>query len=115
MARPFRLRVSAALAEAFEKGLEKDGYGPRQKGRWIGEALKQLQKDDPRLERVGVGDERDAPRVRSLGVSLPREHFQLLEDLVLRIRESAPLIEGVRALVIRSAIRHRVRHSSKTS
>jgi hypothetical protein len=40
-----------------------------------------------------------------------------LQELVLRIRQGSPLVEGVRALVVRSAIRNRVRSSSprKTS
>jgi hypothetical protein len=39
--RPFRVRMSEALAEAFEKDMKKAGYGPRKKGVWVGEALQQ--------------------------------------------------------------------------
>ena len=113
MSRFFRLRVSSKLAEAFEKELRKPGYGPRKKALWIGEALVKLDKDDPNLQRVGLGDEIDAPREHSIGVSLTRESFQLLESMALRVREATPLIEGVRAQVIRTAIRHRVRDAAK--
>jgi len=107
--------MSEPLAEAFERDLKKAGYGPRKKGVWVGEALQRLDRDDPQLLRCGVGDELDAPRSRSLGISLEREDFSLLQSLVLRFRQGSPLVEGVRALVVRSAIRNRIRLSSKTS
>jgi hypothetical protein len=117
MSRPFRVRLSSALAEAFVADLEKSGYGPRQKGTWIGEALEQLERDDPQLQRCGIGDDLDVPRKVSLGITLARKDFARLQELVLRIRQGSPLVEGVRALVVRSAIRNRVRFSSprKTS
>lgn len=109
--RCFRLRLSSALADAFEHALRREGYGPRQKGLWLGEALERLQREDSALVKVGVGDALDVPRDRSMALSLRREHSQLLDHLVLRFRQSAPLVEGVRALVVRSAIRLRVRAS----
>jgi hypothetical protein len=112
MARPFRVRLSSALAEKFEDDLQKAGYGPRQKGQWIGEALEQLERDDPLLERCGVGDGLDKPRDKSLGVTLAREDFSRLQALTLKLRMGSPLVEGVRALVVRSAIRNRVRSSN---
>jgi hypothetical protein len=112
--RPFRVRMSDALAEAFDRDMKKAGYGPRKKGVWVGEALQQLDRDDPQLQRCGVGDDLDAPRSRTLGISLEREDFSLLQSLVLRFRQGSPLVEGVRALVVRSAIRSRIRLSSKT-
>lgn len=113
--KPFRVRMSQMLAEAIEKDMKKAGYGPRKKGVWVGEALQQLDRDDPQLQRCGVGDDLDAPRDRSLGIALERQDFSLLQSLVLRFRQGSPLVEGVRALVIRSAIRNRIRLSSKTS
>jgi len=117
MSRPFRVRLSSTLAEAFAADMERSGYGPRQKGVWIGEALKQLERDDPELQRCGIGDDLDVPRGVSLGITLGREDFARLQGIVLRIRQGSPLVEGVRALVVRSAIRNRVRSSSprKTS
>jgi hypothetical protein len=109
MSRPFRVRVSKTLAKDFVADMEKSGYGPRQKGVWIGEALQQLERDDPQLQRCGIGDDLDAPREVSLGITLARDDFARLQELVLRIRQGSPLVEGVRALVIRSAIRNRVR------
>jgi hypothetical protein len=99
------------LAEAFEADMEKTGYGPRQKGVWVGEALRQLERDDPKLERCGVGDDLDAPREVNLGITLARDDFARLQGLVLKIRQGSPLVEGVRALVVRSAIRNRIRSS----
>ena len=113
--RPFRVRMSETLAEAFERDMKKAGYGPRKKGVWVGEALQQLNRDDPQLLRCGVGDDLDTPRERSLGISLERADFSLLQSLVLRFRQGSPLVEGVRALVVRSAIRSRLRLSLKTS
>lgn len=113
--RPFRVRMSQTLADAFEKDMKKAGYGPRKKGVWVGEALQQLDRDDPQLQRCGVGDELDAPRERSLGIALERADFSLLQSLVLRFRQGSPLVEGVRALVVRSAIRNRIRFSLKAS
>ena len=113
--RPFRVRMSESLAEAFELDLKKAGYGPRKKGLWVGEALQALERNDPQLQRCGVGDDLDAPRSRSLGITLEREDFSLLQSLVLRFRQGSPLVEGVRALVVRSAIRNRLRLSAKTS
>jgi hypothetical protein len=117
MSRPFRVRLSSALAEEFTQHLEKSGYGPRQKGVWIGEALQQLERDDPQLQRCGIGDDLDVPREVNLGITLAREDFARLQELVLRIRQGSPLVEGVRALVVRSAIRNRIRSASprKTS
>lgn len=105
----FRLRLSTTLADAFERALRREGYGPRRKGVWVGEALEQLEREDAGLKKVGVGDALDAPRDRSLGLALRWEHFQLLKHLILRFRQGAPLVEGVRAIVVRSAIRLRVR------
>ena len=113
MSRPFRVRLSSSLAQAFTTDMEKSGYGPRQKGVWIGEALKQLEREDPQLQRCGIGDDLDVPRQVSLGITLAREDFARLQELVLRIRQGSPLVEGVRALVVRSAIRNRVRSSSR--
>ena len=113
MSRPFRVRVSSELAEAFTADLKQSGYGPRQKGVWIGEALQQLERDDPQLHRCGIGDDLDVPREVSLGITLAREDFARLQELVLRIRQGSPLVEGVRALVVRSAIRHRIRAASR--
>jgi hypothetical protein len=113
MSRPFRLRVSRALADSFTKEVDRPGYGPRKRAVWVAEALERLEKDDPGLRRVGLGDELDKPRDVNIGFNLSREAFARLESMVLRIRESAPMIEGVRALVIRSAIRHRVREEAK--
>ena len=112
--RYFRLRLSTTLATAIDEALRHTGYGPRQKGVWVGEALEQLKREDPTLHKVGAGDDLDAPRDRSLLLSFARDHFRLLEDLVLQFREAAPLVEGVRALIVRSAIRSRIR-SSKNS
>ena len=112
MSRPFRVRLSTALAEAFAEELKENGYGPRQKGVWIGEALRQLERDDPQLRRCGIGDDLDAPRDVNLGIALGREDFARLQELVLRIRQGSPLVEGVRALVVRSAIRNRIRSSA---
>ena len=89
--RPFRVRMSDVLADAFDRDLKKSGYGPRQKGVWVGEALQQLERNDPQLLRCGVGDELDAPRPRSLGIALEREDFSLLQSLVLRFRQGSPL------------------------
>lgn len=108
MSRYFRLRMSTKLAEAFEKEVQKPGYGPRKKALWIGEALARLEEDDPNLQRVGLGDEIDTPRDCNIGVKLTRESFQLLELMSRRVREVTPLMEGVRAQVVRTAIRHRV-------
>ena len=108
MSRAFRVRLSSALADAFAADMEKAGYGPRQKGLWIGEALEKLERDDPQLQRCGLGDDLDVPRQVSLGITLAREDFARLHELVLRIRQGSPLVEGVRALVVRSAIRNRV-------
>jgi hypothetical protein len=82
---------------------------------WVGEALHQLERTDPQLKRCGVGDELDSPRSRSVGITLEREDFSLLQSLVLRFRQGSPLVEGVRALVVRSAIRNRIRFSVKTA
>lgn len=113
MSRSFRLRVSSKLAAALENELEKPGYGPRKKALWIGEALIKLEKEDPNLERVGLGDEIDSPRDNSIGVSLTKDSFQRLESMALRVREATPLIEGVRAQVVRTAIRHRLQEVSE--
>lgn len=117
MPRAFRVRLSSALADAFTQDMEKAGYGPRKKGIWIGEAIQQLERDDPQLERLGIGDDLDAPREVMLGVTLPRSDYARLHELVLRVRQGSPLVEGVRALVVRSAIRNRLRSVSprKTS
>ena len=107
--RCFRVRVSDRLAVDIDNALKQVGYGPRQKGVWVGEALEHLLRNDPTLLKVGAGDDLDVPRERSLSLALSREHFRLLEDLVLRFREGAPLVDGVRALIVRSAIRARIR------
>lgn len=105
----FRLRLSSALAAALERALRQGRYGPHQKGLWVGEALERLRRGDPALKKVGVGDALDAPRDRSMALTLRQDHSELLTYLMLRVRESALLLEGVRALVVRSAIRARIR------
>jgi len=83
-------------------------YGAKGKSRWVREAIDELLKADPGLRSVGVAEDlmhHDALDVVSLGDDL-RER---IEAAMTILRRQDPLMKGVQSVLIRAAIRRRLK------
>ena len=97
--------LSRPLHARLLESVKRDGYSPRQVSLWIQEALTRLEEDDPMLQRATVGDAREENSYRST-VSLAYASLELLDEI------SGRVIGVDRSMVVRSAIRFRLEHSS---
>ena len=90
--------------------MERDGYSRKRKSLWMEEALCALQKHDPDLSQSLVGDRAQGRNTRQMFIALGPEPHDVLKDLIIRLRLQVPTIEGVQSLVLRCAMRFRIRN-----
>ena len=109
------VRLPTVLYEEFNNAIARDGYTSKKKSVWLEEALFAMAKHDEDLSESTVGDRAFGLNDKSILVRLSREGRELLKDLIVRLRLQVPTIEGVQSLVLRSAIRFRIRHPKKIS
>jgi hypothetical protein len=98
---PSTLRDSMRLAA-------KERYGIKGKSRWVREAIDELLQEDPALRSVGLAEDlmhHDALDVVNLGDEL-RER---IEAAMTVLRRQDPLMKGVQSVIIRAAIRRRLK------
>ena len=107
------LRVPPALSEEVEGAMERDGYSRKRKSLWMEEALCALQKHDPDLSQSLVGDRAQGRNTRQMFIALGPEPHDVLKDLIIRLRLQVPTIEGVQSLVLRCAMRFRIRNPER--
>ena len=97
---------SNAKQELRERML-RDGYGLREKSRWIGEAIQNfVQTDDfPQLtEMANTLSNINATESVNISSELDKE----LEEACIKVRTVYPLLEGVKSLVVRASIIRRL-------
>lgn len=104
------LRIPPPLGEEMAQAMARDGYSRKRQSLWIEEALTALARHDPDLSQSLVGDRTQGPNRRQVIVALPAEALETLKDLIIRLRLQVPTIEGVQSLVLRCAMRFRIRN-----
>jgi hypothetical protein len=100
-------RLPSALRNAM-RSAALNQYGPKGKSRWVREAIQELLKADPALRSVGVSDDlmqHDALEV----VSLADDLKERIEGAMTTLRRQDPLMKGVQSVIIRSAIRRKLK------
>ncbi len=104
------LRLPIALNDDVIESMERDGYSPKKKSAWIEESLFAMARLDPDLSESIVGDKAQGANEKQVVVALSMAARRELKDLIIRLRLQMPTIEGVQSLVLRSAMRFRIRH-----
>ena len=104
------LRVPPALSDEVDGAMARDGYSRKRKSLWVEEALYTVQNHDPDLSQSIVGDRAQGRNTRQMIIALGPEAHDVLKDLIIRLRLQVPTIEGVQSLVLRCAMRFRIRN-----
>lgn len=74
------------------------------------EGLHALARHDADMAESLVGDKVQGPNRKQVVVALSDEGCEQLKDSIIRLRLQLPTIEGVQSLVLRCAMRFRIRH-----
>ena len=104
------LRIPLPLGEEVAQAMALEGYSRKRQSLWIAEALSSLARHDPDMSQSLVGDRAQGPNRRQMIVALSPEALETLKDLIIRLRLQVPTIEGVQSLVLRCAMRFRIRN-----
>ena len=104
------LRLPHSMLDELHCTMEERGYTQRRRSLWVEQALLEMADHDPDLSESTIGDRTNGSHRKLLTVHLTKFGHQQLTDSIIDLRQQAPTIEGVRSLVIRSAIRFRIRH-----
>lgn len=107
------LRVPQALSDEVDGAMTRDGYSRKRKSLWVEEALFSVRSHDPDLSQSLVGDRAQGRNTRQMIIALGPEAHDLLKELIIRLRLQVPTIEGVQSLVLRCAMRFRVRNPDR--
>lgn len=103
-------RLPNALSGEVADAMKRDGYSPKKKSVWIEESLLSMVRNDPDLSESLIGDKAQGLNTRRIVVALSAGARQQLKDTIVRLRLQMPMIEGVQSVVLRAAMRFRVRH-----
>lgn len=98
--------VPAQLQVEFRQKI-KDKYGMRGKSKWIAEAIQELLKLENYIELVNLGDEMSTFDKKE-SIEIDTKMKKALDDAVLKIRQTFPLLEGVQSRIIRTSIVQRL-------
>ena len=104
------LRIPLPFGEEVAQAMAVEGYSRKKQSLWIEEALRSLARHDPDVSQSLVGDRTQGPNRRQMIVALSPEALETLKDLIIRLRLQVPTIEGVQSLVLRCAMRFRIRN-----
>jgi hypothetical protein len=104
------LRIPSQLAEDVSLAIARDQYSPKKKSVWVEEALQAMARHDADMSESLVGDRAQGPNKKQMVVALSTEGCDQLKDSIVRLRLQLPTIEGVQSLVLRCAMRFRIRH-----
>ena len=107
------LRVPPALSDEVDGAMTRHGYSRKRKSLWVEEALFSLRNHDPDLSQSLVGDRAQGQNTRQMILALGPEAHDVLKDLIIRLRLQVPTIEGVQSLVLRCAMRFRIRNPER--
>lgn len=104
------LRIPIALNADVSEAMSRDQYSAKKKSKWIEEALFTMARIDQDLSESLVGDRAQGRNEKQIVVALSTAARQELKDLIIRLRLQLPTIEGVQSIILRSAMRFRIRH-----
>ena len=107
------LRVPPILSDEVDGAMTRDGYSRKRKSLWVEEALFSVRSHDPDLSQSLVGDRAQGRNTRQMIIALGPEAHDVLKDLIIRLRLQVPTIEGVQSLVLRCAMRFRIRNPER--
>ena len=105
------VRVSKTMLSGMHEALKTDGVGPRGKSAWVEEGIRQLLDVDAKAmtdRRIFTGDERE-PNTEGEVVSLTEDVLDQITTRIVELRMLDPLLEDVQSMLIRAAIRRRIR------
>ena len=111
-----KIRLNVNLPSNAKKELRermiKDGYGLKEKSKWIGEAIQDfIQTDDFAQLTEMAGSLSNINAIESVNIS--PELDSKLEEACIKARTVYPLLEGVKSLVVRASIIRRLWQPSK--
>lgn len=106
----FAVRIPSALSTQIAQAMARDGYSRKRQSLWVEEALLALSRHDPDMGQSLVGDRAQGPNRRQMILMLSEHACDTLRDLIIRLRLQVPTIEGVQSLVLRCAMRFRIRN-----
>lgn len=106
----FAVRIPPALSTQIAQAMARDGYSRKRQSLWVEEALLALSRHDPDMGQSLVGDRALGPNRRQMILMLSEHACDTLRDLIIRLRLQVPTIEGVQSLVLRCAMRFRIRN-----
>ena len=104
------VRIPPALSAQIADAMARDGYSRNRQSLWVEEAMLSLSRHDPDMGQSLVGDRAQGPNRRQMIVVLTEHACDTLRDLIIRLRLQVPTIEGVQSLVLRCAMRFRIRN-----
>ena len=104
------LRIPTQLATDVTDAMARDQFSPKKKSVWVEEALFGMARHDADMSESLVGDKAQGPNEKQMVVALSAEACDQLKDSIVRLRLQLPTIEGVQSLVLRCAMRFRIRH-----
>lgn len=104
------LRMPEALYADVADAMSRDAYSAKKKSVWIEEALFAMARHDSDLSESLVGDKAQGVNKKQIVVALSLSARRQLKESIVRLRLQLPTIEGVQSLVLRCAMRFRIRH-----
>lgn len=102
--------IHSSLKHELRERIIKDGYGLREKSKWLSEAVESLFtiKNFPRL--ISYNDEMcnfDQMETASIDYALKLK----IDESIIQIRKEFPTLEGLRSRIMRTAILQRILRS----
>lgn len=107
------LRLTDALHNEWKRISIEDGYGPKGKSKWLEDALMDLARFDPLLRESIRGENEKELHSGKTTVWLSREAIDVLSDMRRDYLSTSEDEDGVRGLVLRCALRHRLANPSR--
>lgn len=104
------LRVPDELDADVLDAMRRDDYPLKRKSLWIEQALLGMARHDPDMSESLVGDKAQGPIKKRIVVVFSSAAKSQLKDSMIRLRLQMPTIEGVQSVVMRCAMRFRIRH-----
>ena len=101
------IKLQKQLHFKMQQRIINDGYGMRGKTKWIIEAIEKFLTIPDFLDFVDIADEASHLE-ENLSLRLPEETFNKLENALLKVRTSFPMMEGVKSKLVRASITQRI-------
>lgn len=103
------VKLPAKLEMDFMQRVITDGYGMKGKSKWVGESVRHFMKLPDFEEYVEYAEElEDAEKSKLQSFYFDLSLTRDLKDAVIRVRRVYPHLEGIKSLIVRSSIIHRL-------